>query len=52
MWWQYYKCPISDLNMPISSCYLTIGMETKNFEHIQYIKEELTKSGIKIVNFI
>lgn len=40
----------SDLNMPISSCYLTIGMETKNFEHIKLIKEKLTEAGLKIVN--
>ena len=40
----------SDLNMPISSCYLTIGMETKNFDHINLIKEKLTEAGLKIVN--
>lgn len=40
----------SDLNMPISSCYLTIGMETKNFNHIKLIKEKLTEAGLKIVN--
>lgn len=40
----------SDLNMPISSCYLTIGMETKNFEHIKLIKEKLTEAGLRIVN--
>ena len=40
----------SDLNMPISSCYLTVGMETKNFAHIEMIKEELTKAGLKIVS--
>ena len=40
----------SDLNMPISSCYLTIGMETKNFDHIKLIKEKLTDAGLKIVN--
>ena len=40
----------SDLNMPISSCYLTIGMETKNFDHIETIKNELTKAGLKIVS--
>ena len=40
----------SDLNMPISSCYLTIGMETKNFDHIGTIKNELTKAGLKIVS--
>ena len=42
----------SDLNMPISSCYLTIGMETKNFEHINFIKEKLIEAGLKIVNVI
>ena len=40
----------SDLNMPISSCYLTIGLETKNFEQIEVIKKELSKAGLKIVN--
>ena len=40
----------SDLNMPISSCYLTIGLETKNFEQIEFIKQEMTKAGLKIVN--
>ena len=40
----------SDLNMPISSCYLTIGMETKNFDHIKLIKEKLVEAGLKIVN--
>lgn len=40
----------SDLNMPISSCYLTIGLETKDFNQIEVIKSELTKSGLKIVN--
>ena len=40
----------SDLNMPISSCYLTIGMETKNFDHIKLIEEKLTNAGLKIVN--
>ena len=42
----------SDLNMPISSCYLTIGLETKNFEQIEVIKQELSKAGLKIVNVI
>ena len=42
----------SDLNMPISSCYLTIGLETKNFEQIEVIKKELRKAGLKIVNVI
>lgn len=42
----------SDLNMPISSCYLTIGLETKNFDQIEIIKTELSKAGLKIVNVI
>ena len=42
----------SDLNMPISSCYLTIGMETKNFEQINFIKEQLTEAGLKIVSIM
>ena len=42
----------SDLNMPISSCYLTIGMETKNFEQINFIKEKLTEAGLKIVSIM
>lgn len=42
----------SDLNMPISSCYLTIGLETKNFEQIEVIKKELSKAGLKIVSVI
>ena len=40
----------SDINMPISSCYLTIGLETKNFEHIEFIKKKLTEEGVTIVN--
>ena len=42
----------SDLNMPISSCYLTIGMETKNFEQINFIKDKLTEAGLKIVSIM
>ena len=42
----------SDLNMPISSCYLTIGMETRNFEHIKFIEKKLTEASIKIVSII
>ena len=42
----------SDINMPISSCYLTIGMETKNFEHIKLIEEKLTEAGLKIVKIM
>lgn len=40
----------SDANMAISSCFLKIGMETRDFEQIQTIKSELTKAGFKIVS--
>ncbi len=42
----------SDLNMPISSCYLTIGMETRDFAHIKLIEQKLTEAGLKIVKII
>ncbi len=40
----------SDANMPISSCILRVSMETKSFEQIKQIKDELTKAGFNIVN--
>lgn len=40
----------SDANMAISSCYLNIGMETRDFEQIQEIRTALTMAGFKIVN--
>lgn len=39
----------SDANMAISSCFLKIGMETRDFEQIQTIKDELTRAGFKIM---
>ena len=39
----------SDANMAISSCFLKIGMETRDFAQIQPIKEELTKAGFHIM---
>lgn len=39
----------SDANMAISSCFLKIGMETRDFEQIETIKQELTKAGFKIM---
>lgn len=39
----------SDANMPIASCYLKIGMETRDFEQIEEIKNKLTEAGFKIV---
>lgn len=40
----------SDANMPISSCLLRVGMETRGFEQIEEIKSELKKAGFHIVN--
>lgn len=40
----------SDPNMAISSCYLRVSMETRDFAQIEKIKEELTKEGFKIVS--
>ena len=39
----------SDANMAISSCFLKIGMETRDFDQIRTIKEELTKAGFHIM---
>ena len=39
----------SDANMAISSCFLKIGMETRDFAQIELIKSELTKAGFRIV---
>ena len=40
----------SDANMAISSCYLHIGIETRDFAQIKQIKDELAAAGFKIVN--
>ena len=40
----------SDANMAIASCFLKIGMETRDAEQIQEIREALTKAGFKIVD--
>ena len=39
----------SDANMAVASCFLKIGMETRDFEQIEEIRQELTKAGFKIV---
>ena len=39
----------SDANMAISSCFLKIGMETRDFAQIDLIKSELTKAGFRIM---
>jgi threonine dehydratase len=33
----------------INGCYLKISIETRNFEHIQEIRDALTKHGFKLV---
>ena len=40
----------SDANMPVASCYLKIGMETKSFQQIEKIKKALTDAGFNIVS--
>lgn len=39
----------SDPNMDINSCYLTVVMETRDFEQAEKIKEELANAGFKLV---
>ncbi len=39
----------SDANMAIASCFLKIGLETRDFEQIEEIKIALKKAGFKIV---
>ena len=40
----------SDANMPISSCYLKVGMETRSFEQIQEIENSLRQAGFQIIS--
>jgi len=40
----------SDANMPISSCFLKLGMETRSFEQIEEIKKALEKAGFRVVS--
>lgn len=39
----------SDANMAVTSCFLKIGMETRDFEQIEEIKRRLSEEGFKIV---
>ncbi len=34
----------------VNGCYLRITLETRNYDHIQQIKQELTKNGFKITS--
>ena len=40
----------SDANMAVTSCYLRVGMETRDFEQIEEIRKRLTEAGFKIIN--
>ena len=40
----------SDPNMAISSCFLRVGMETRDFEQIEQIRTKLTEAGFRIVS--
>lgn len=40
----------SDANMAVTSCFLKVGMETRDFEQIEEIRRKLTEAGFKIVN--
>lgn len=39
----------SDTNMAINSCYLRVGMETRDHQQVEEIKQALTKAGFKLV---
>ena len=38
----------TDLDMNITDCYLRIGVETRNFEHIASVKQALIDAGFKV----
>ena len=40
----------SNANMPVASCFLKIGMETRSFEQIEEIKAALRAAGFDIVS--
>ncbi|MDD6032677.1 MAG: pyridoxal-phosphate dependent enzyme, partial [Oscillospiraceae bacterium] len=42
----------SDENMDINSCFLRLGMETRNRAHVEEIKEALRAAGYQIVNVV
>ena len=39
----------SDPNMPISSCFLKLALETRDHAQIEQIRTELTKAGFQLV---
>ena len=40
---------LSDPNMPISSCFLKLTLETRDAAQIEQIRTELTKAGFQLV---
>ncbi len=40
----------SDTSMAVTSCFLTLGLETRDFEQIGEIRRRLTEAGFHIVN--
>jgi threonine dehydratase len=38
----------SDLDMNITDCYLKIGVETRNYQHIVQIKKALKSAGFEV----
>lgn len=40
----------SDGNMAVTSCYLHVGMETRDFDQIAEIRRRLTEAGFRIMN--
>ena len=42
----------ADTNMRITSCYLHIGMETRDHAQVEQIKQELAKAGFNIVQTV
>lgn len=40
----------SDANTAVTSCVLTLGLETRDFEQITQIREALTREGFRIIN--
>lgn len=42
------KYDATDLDMNITDCYLRIGMETRNYEHLAQVKRALTDAGYNV----
>ena len=40
----------SDTSMAITSCFIKLGLETRDADQIRQIREELTRAGFTLVN--